>query len=220
MTRWVLLTTFRPAAGPAAVREWLSETRALATAAPLQVTASDAAENLPGSVGGSGAVWDLRTPGRELPREGPIAAHLGARCLHTVQALALRTVASGYRALDGRRIKRTLALTVRAGTPEDVVHRFEASLCAMPEHITEIHSWALSRVRPGATSGGWTHVWEQEFAELRGLRVSYMQHPYHWAGVDRWFDPEMPCAIVEPRLAHTFRWAEHPVLTADPSSGG
>ena len=44
------------------------------------------------------------------------------------------------------RVKRTLALTVRAGTPERDIELFERSLAAMPEHIPEIRSWALSRM--------------------------------------------------------------------------
>jgi hypothetical protein len=30
--------------------------------------------------------------------------------------------------------------------------------------------------------------------------------------VDRWFDPEMPCTIVEPRLAHLFRWVDRAIV--------
>ena len=93
------------------------------------------------------------------------------------------------------------------------MRRFERSLQAMPRHIPEIRSWSLSRVRAERSDERWTHVWEQEYADVAGLRVAYMRSPYHWTGVDRWFDPEMPCSIVEPRLAHMFRWADRPVLT-------
>lgn len=151
--------------------------------------------DLPGSVGGTGATWDA--VGDTAP-EG------------AVETLALAPVRSGHVPLDGPRVKRTLLLTVRAGTPEDVVRRFEADLTAMPGHIGTIRSWALSRV---ATPGsGWTHVWEQEFADVEGLVGEYLTHPYHWTYVDRWFDGEVPGSVVEPRLAHLFRWVDGPVL--------
>jgi hypothetical protein len=37
-------------------------------------------------------------------------------------------------------------------------------------------------------------------------------NPYHWAGVDRWFDAEIPGAIVEWRLAQWLYEAAGPVL--------
>jgi hypothetical protein len=51
---------------------------------------------------------------------------------------------------------------------------------------------------------GWTHVWAQEFDALEGLQSDYMLHPYHWATVDRWFDPESGERIVATELAHVF----------------
>ena len=53
-------------------------------------------------------------------------------------------------------------------------------------------------------SGHWTHVWAQEFDKLDGLQIDYMVHPYHWATVDRWFDPESSERVVATELAHVF----------------
>ncbi len=205
MNRWVVLVSFQPDASPEEVRSWLVTANA--------VPGGSASESLPGSVGGVDAVWDQRTEG-ELLGLPPAVELAHASCVASAQMLSLEPVASGYRELSGSRIKRTLALTVREGASQTQVRLFERSLEAMPDHIPEIRSWALSRVRPEA-SRRWTHVWEQEYADLAGLRVAYMQSPYHWTGVDRWFDPEMPCAIVEPQLAHVFGWVDRAVLTAE-----
>jgi hypothetical protein len=207
VTRWVVLVWFRPTAEPGEVRSWLAAVNA------LEVAHSSVAENAPGSVGGGDAVWDLRTEGEKIGQIPAAAALLAASCLATTEVLALDEIASAYQPLEGARIKRTLALAVRDGTPSAQVRLFERSLQGMPHHIPEIRSWSLSRVRAERSDGRWTHVWEQEYADLEGLRVAYMRSPYHWAGVDRWFDPEVPCSIVNPRLAHMFRWADGPVLT-------
>ena len=75
----------------------------------------------------------------------------------------------------------------------------------MPEHISTIRSWRLSRLAgTGTHRERWTHAWEQEYETLDGLQRDYMLHPFHWAGVDRWFDPEMPNRIVELDLVHVF----------------
>jgi Stress responsive A/B Barrel Domain len=211
MNRSVLVITFRLTASPEEIRSWLADANAL-SGLP-EVTGSSASENLPGSVGGGDAVWDLRTQD-SLSGIPAVSELMSAACAASTETLALNTIASGHRDLPGARIKRTLALTVRAGTSEPQMQRFERSLQAMPDHIPEISSWSLSRVRPEASNSRWTHVWEQEFADVAGLRVAYMRSPYHWTGVDRWFDPEVPCSIVEPRLAHMFGWTDRPVLTA------
>lgn len=154
--------------------------------------------DLPGSVGGVGATWDM------VGETAPIGA---------VEAVALIPVRGKAVPLpERRRVKRTLLLSVHAGTDAETVARFEADLTAMPGHIATIRSWALGRVDQERTPSVWTHVWEQEFADVEGLSGEYLTHPYHWTYVDRWFDGEVPGSIVAPRLAHLFRWADGPVL--------
>ncbi|AVH23991.1 Dabb family protein [Nocardia cyriacigeorgica] len=98
------------------------------------------------------------------------------------------------------RIYRALLVAVDPETDPAQVARFEAETAAMPDYIRTIGASQLSRVHSGT---GWTHVWEQEFADLGGLTGPYMTHPYHWAHIDRWFDPERGTKIVT-RLCHSF----------------
>lgn len=168
--------------------------------APAETPVPDGAvggPDLPGSVGGTGATWDCTG---DRPPAG------------ASEAVALVPVRAKAVPLDGRRVKRTLLLTVRAGADPEAVARFESDLMAMPDHIATIRGWALSRVDQDRSPSVWTHVWEQEFADVEGLSGEYLTHPYHWTYVDRWFDGEVPGSIVEPRLAHLFRWTDGPVL--------
>lgn len=89
---------------------------------------------------------------------------------------------------------------------------FEAEMVLMPKYIPAIRNWRLA---PAIESGGdlpWTHVWEQEYADIGGLMGPYMLHPYHWAVIDRWFDPECPDWVVNTRLCHSFAAFGAPVL--------
>ena len=74
----------------------------------------------------------------------------------------------------------------------------------MPYYIPAIRNWQLSRAEEATGARRWTHVWEQEYADAGGLMGPYMMHPYHWARIDRWFDPECPDRIVDARLCHSF----------------
>ncbi|GAB2546514.1 Dabb family protein [Nocardia heshunensis] len=198
MSRWVILSS---APSGADVDAGLADAAAKAAAAS-GVTHCSAGVDLPGSTGGQGALWDLvadSAPATVLPG---LPADADVVPLAPVHARVAR--------LDSaRRIKRTLLLTVRHDTSPETVARFESDLMAMPAHIPAIKSWSLSRV-PGHPR--WTHVWEQEFADPDGLNGDYLLHPYHWTHVDRWFDAEIPGAIVEPAIAHLYRWADGPVL--------
>lgn len=101
-------------------------------------------------------------------------------------------------------VYRTLLLRVEADTSDDSVNKFEADLRAMPRYVSSISAWQLSR--PAHTVGptGWTHVFEQEFSDADGIMGPYLMHPFHWAVVDQWFDPECPQNIVRARVCHSF----------------
>ncbi|MEV5879506.1 Dabb family protein [Streptomyces sp. NPDC052101] len=196
MTRWVSLL---PAEG--------AEAYPSAVAVP-GVSASSAAPDLPGSFGGAGGTWDLTA---DQPPARVAAALSLPEPLETVALAPVR--ARTIPLPPGPRVKRTLLLAVRPTAPENLVAHLERDLLAMPEHISTIRSWALSRVDQALTPSRWTHVWEQEYVDVEGLTGEYLGHSYHWTCVDRWFDGEVPGAgIVEPRLAHVFRWADAPML--------
>jgi len=93
-------------------------------------------------------------------------------------------------------VYRTLFVNVAAGTSPETIARFEDELASMPEYIPEIVNWAMNPTVASRGANQWTHVWEQEFADISGLIGPYMTSAYHWSWVDRWFDPEMPCQIV------------------------
>jgi hypothetical protein len=101
-------------------------------------------------------------------------------------------------------IYRVLLLAVKPATEAGAVERFEREMLAMPRYIRSIKAWRLSRVAQASGARRWTHVWEQRYDDLDGLTGEYMLHPYHWARVDRWFDPEHPDWIVDPHLCHSF----------------
>jgi hypothetical protein len=111
-------------------------------------------------------------------------------------------------------IKRTLLLEVRRDTDSEAAARFDRSLTAMPLYIPAIRNWSYSRVDDEGTVGPrrWTHVWEQEFSELSGLKVDYMMSPYHWGYVDGWFDAESPHHVVAPGVAHVYTRAQTSLL--------
>ena len=101
-------------------------------------------------------------------------------------------------------IYRTLLLCVDPPIDPGVLERFEAQVRTMPHYIPAIRNWQFSRVAHASGTKRWSHVWEQEYTELAGLMGPYMMHPYHWAHIDRWFDPESGQRIVNTCLCHSF----------------
>lgn len=202
MTRWVVLAP-APAEDATEIASRLTTTLSDLPG----VHATSAGADLPGSFGGLGLSWDVTTD--VTPSTALADAGLAQLVPGSIDAAPLQRIAGRHVPMVGKRVKRTLLLGVHPGTSADAVTRFEADLTAMPDHITTIRSWMLSRVQGHST---WTHAWEQEFSDVDGLLGEYMQHPYHWAHVDRWFDPEVPDSIVAPQIAHIFRWTDDAVL--------
>jgi hypothetical protein len=181
----------------------LGEAGAEASVPVERVRRSHVGEHLPGTIGGGHFTWDALV-GPDVTAASLARPGLDVVLLET--PLGLSVPEPGIR--DA--VKRTLLLRVEDGTDPERVHRFEQELAGMPRHIGAIRNWSLARVLPNPS--GWTHAWEQEYADLDGLRVDYMRHPYHWAVIDRWFDPEHPDRIVDPALAHVFCATESSIL--------
>jgi hypothetical protein len=193
MAEFTALVTFAPEADREAVA------RRLASATLVQPT-------LPGGFEGGDLIAHFRD-GHDLDGllANPAIAHVDSALYEPIAAGA---AAPGL--TDG--IYRILLLAVAPSAPEPAVRQLETELMAMPRYIDAIRNWRLSRVTNAGGARAWTHVWEQEYDDLDGLTGPYMTHPYHWARVDRWFDPECPDHIVDTRLCHSFCAIERSVL--------
>ena len=101
-------------------------------------------------------------------------------------------------------VYRTLLVRVEADERADLVNKFEVDLCTLPRYVSSISAWQLSRPAHTVGSTEWTHVFEQEFSDVDGIMGPYLMHPFHWAVVDQWFDPECPNSIVRERVCHSF----------------
>ena len=180
---------------------------ARASDAVAGVRRSHLGRHYPGVVGGGEYTWDVLFDGRD-----PGALHQAPDLQQLVEdgMLRLDTVAFERQHLavpePGIRdcVKRTLFLRVLPDTPREAVERFERDMLGMPRYIDAIRNWAFSRADPELHPTPWTHVWEQEYRELRGLQEDYMLSPYHWGLVDGWYDPESPQRIVDTNLAHVY----------------
>lgn len=101
-------------------------------------------------------------------------------------------------------VYRTLLLRVEDDVSEDIVRQFERETLRMPNFVSSMTSWQLSRVVSSSGRVGFTHVWEQEFTDMAGLMGPYLAHPVHWGYIDKWFDPECPEVIIQDRVSHSF----------------
>jgi hypothetical protein len=121
---------------------------------------------------------------------------------------------SGSKGALGRGVYRTLLLSANRAPDEAAIARFEGETFEMGLYIPSIVNWQVSRVTESAGARPWTHVWEQEYAEIGGLHGAYMLHPHHWGHIDRWYDPECPDWMVDTRLSHSFCEFEGAVIGA------
>jgi hypothetical protein len=112
-------------------------------------------------------------------------------------------------------VQRTLLVHVHPTADSAEVVKWERALADMARYIQTIRDSSVSRVDEVDNPSGqpWTHVWEQEYETLDGLTGAYMQHAYHWAWVDRWFDPQQPVHIVDTTLVHAMCDLDRSILS-------
>lgn len=108
-------------------------------------------------------------------------------------------------------VYRALLLCADQAPTQPRLEQFSREMLQMPRHIGAIANWRLSPVLEAGGTLGWTHVWEQDYAGIEGLFGPYMMLPYHWAHIDRWFDPECPDWLVNPHLCHSFCASNRPI---------
>lgn len=193
MRRWTLILA--SSSNNASVENWLSSANALAAPALVSSVAARAGEDRKGR---GDLIWALTLRADAAPTGvGEVAALLErGGPVQVVDEVRVEAIARRMVPMAGPRVLRTLLIRVSPDAPLDRVAGLEAALVAMPDHIEAIRSWTLGRLDPSQHDHGWTHLWEQEFADASGFRP-YMGHPFHWTGVERWFDPEIPGHIVE-----------------------
>jgi hypothetical protein len=167
---------------------------------------------LPGTLNGGDAIWHLQFADEAAYR--CLLAGTGWQALQ--QQLDAGTVANIERVLYAGRAQGVRAPGLAAGVYRTLLvsalrpgararwEQFARETLAMPQYIAAIRNWQLSPVLEHSGSRAWTHVWEQEYADLGALQGAYMLHPYHWAHVDRWFDWESPDWIIDRHMCHSF----------------
>jgi hypothetical protein len=156
---------------------------------------------LPASHRGGDLVWHLhfadeaawRASGAETSLDA-IAADPGVAELDAAAYTVARFRVGDPGLRNG--VCRVLLVAAEAKASAAARQEFADDLAAMPAYIPEIVNWGMNSVTASRGERQWTHVWEQEFAEVEHLTGPYMNSPYHWGFVDRWFDSEMPEQII------------------------
>jgi len=202
-----------PAETSAAQRQAVTQTLRDATAHSPMVARSMLEPTLPGVMNGGDFIWHLQFADEAAYRACLNQAHWRDKVTPSFeggtfkryQSAAYQGGLSGARPMKlARGVYRTLILTIKPGISPDLIAGFEKELAGMPKYISSIKNWQLSRVSEAGGDRQWTHVWEQEYENLQGLTGPYMDHPFHWGLVDRWFNPECSQWIVDKVLCHTY----------------
>jgi len=93
-------------------------------------------------------------------------------------------------------VKRTVLFRTIAGVPRTRIDFLERRLREFARLLPQMINWTLSQVVEQKGESGWTHCFEQEFATADDVTGPYLNHPFHWAVIDRLFHPEAPERIV------------------------
>lgn len=88
--------------------------------------------------------------------------------------------------------KRTILVRAKTGPGTPDLGAFEQALSDTPGYVTAIDNWRVSRVASSLGHVAWTHCFEQEVTDAGVFVGDYLNHPFHWAVVERLFHPDAP----------------------------
>lgn len=146
--------------------------------------------------------WDM-VASKPMDEAALLAALPGAA--EIVEAVTLgEPLDAGLRNPNLGGTKRTILVRTEEGLDGPAVDAFEKAMIDTPRYITAIRNWRVTRVT--SSRGGWTLCLEQEVPDASVFVGDYLNHPYHWAVVERLFHPDAP-----ERLANGFCHTLYPV---------
>jgi hypothetical protein len=174
-------------------------------------------DTLPVSAWGGDLVWHLHFADQATWEDSGAFERLDAlasdQAIARIDAIAYRPDLVRLTRSDMHdAVYRALIVAVEPSASPQQAQQWLAEIRRMPAYIPEIVNAATGNVIRSRGERRWTHVWEQEFASVADLRGPYMTNPYHWAFIDRWFDPEMPDRIIDTRLCHSASTSSRSVI--------
>jgi hypothetical protein len=167
----------------AARQRWAAAAAAFPGALRSQAGFHEGYSFLPGQM-----TWDITTK-PEIGLDTLLAALPGPAQLTDAVELG-ETLGSGVREPDIAGIKRTILLQAAPTLDAGQLAALEQVSNETPHYLTDLRNWRFSRVARSHGSTPWTHCIEQEVFDAAVFMSSYLNHPYHWAIVDRYFHPE------------------------------
>ncbi|MDB6061981.1 MAG: superfamily helicase [Verrucomicrobiaceae bacterium] len=132
--------------------------------------------------------WDISTPATVSLDDLLAALPTGAQLTDAIELG--ETLGSGVREPQIAGIKRTILLQATPSLGADQLAALEQTTDETPHFITDLRNWRFSRVARSHGTTPWTHCVEQEVFDAAVFMTSYLNHPFHWAIVDRYFHPE------------------------------
>ncbi len=203
---------FFPAERPASERQAVIQKLRDASANSPTVRRFILEPTLPGVLNGGDYIWHLQFADKAAYRDCLAQPHwceqvdplFAGGALRKYESVAYQGGLSGANAKLKQGVYRTLIMTMKPGSSPQAVAQFEKELAGMPKYISSIKNWQLSHAAEASGTRQWSHIWEQEYENLSGLTGPYMDHPFHWGLVDRWFNPECSQYIVDKVLCHTY----------------
>jgi hypothetical protein len=155
--------------------------------------------------------WDV-TLSAPVANESLLAALPGPA--HVTDCIDLdRPIDAGVRAPGiARGIKRTVLMKLVDGVSAERRDHFERTLSAVPRYVTGLLNWRFSRVLRAGGATAWTHCIEHEVTDAAVFGGDYLNHPYHWAIVERLFHPEAP-ERVSVAFSHTLYPIDRSVIS-------
>ncbi len=99
---------------------------------------------------------------------------------------------------------RILIFHVLPDTPEELIRKMEETIVRFPDYVPGMVNCKIAKVVESSGSMEWNYAFDVDFEQPDDYFGWYLHTPYHWAYIDRYFEPSSSEFFVDPHLCSVY----------------
>lgn len=107
---------------------------------------------------------------------------------------------------------RLLIFRLRDNAPQEIVEKMERTIVKFPDYVPQIANSKFAKVVETVGTNRWDYAFDVDYEQVTDYFGWYLGTPYHWAYIDRFFEPTSNEFIIDTHLCSVYCAQESALL--------
>lgn len=107
---------------------------------------------------------------------------------------------------------RLLIFRAYEDTPQELVEKMERTIIKFPDYVPQIANAKLAKIVETTGTNEWNYAFDVDYEQVTDYFGWYLGTPYHWAYIDRFFEPSSDEFFIDPHLCSVYCAQERALL--------